>query len=90
MEQVPRNAVGATIRKLRIAQNLTQEVLAARCGVAGYEVTRGTLAKIEAQIRGVTDIELFVIGRALGVHIEDLYPPRFAARLKAGEFRGTE
>jgi transcriptional regulator with XRE-family HTH domain len=86
MEQARRNAVGATIRKLRDAQNLTQEMLAARCGVAGFEIPRGTLAKIEAQIRGASDIELFVIARVLGVKIEDLFPPRFAARLKSGEF----
>jgi DNA-binding XRE family transcriptional regulator len=75
-----------TIRKLRNAQNLTQEMVSARCGVAGYEITRGTLAKIEAQIRGASDIEVFVIARALRVSVETLFPPRFGARLKSGEF----
>ena len=86
MEQTRYNVVGATIRKLRNSQNLTQEVFSARCGVSGYEISRGTLAKIEAQIRGATDIELFVIARVLGVNIETLFPPRFAARLQGGEF----
>jgi transcriptional regulator with XRE-family HTH domain len=65
---------------------MTQEVLSARCGVAGYEISRGTLAKIEAQIRGVTDLELFVIARVLRVGIEDLFPDQLQNRLKQGEF----
>jgi hypothetical protein len=59
-------------------------MLSAKCAVAGYEVTRGTLAKIEAQIRGVADVELFVIARVLGVPMENLFPPKFASRLKSG------
>ena len=90
MEHVRHNVVGSTIRKLRNAQGLTQEVLSARCGVAGYDVPRGTLAKIEAEIRGISDIELYVVARVLGVKIEDLYPPRFSARLKSREFAKPE
>jgi len=90
MEHGPYNFVGSLIRKLRNEKNLTQEMLAARCGVAGYEISRGTLAKIEAGIRGIADIELFVIAGVLGVKIEDLFPPRFKARLKSGEFASKE
>jgi transcriptional regulator with XRE-family HTH domain len=90
MEQARYNVVGDTIRRLRNAQNLSQEKLAARCGVAGFEISRGTLAKIEAQIRGVTDIELFVLAHVLGIQMEELFPPRFRARLKRGEFARPE
>ena len=90
MEQVRHNFVGQTIRKLRDAKKLTQEMLSARCGVEGYEISRGTLAKIESEIRGVSDIEIFVIARVLGVKMEDLFPPRFAPRLKNGEFAKPE
>jgi len=82
MEQRPHNFVGATIRRLRNARNWTQDVLAARCGVAGCDITRGTLAKIEAGIRGISDVELFVIAQVLSVEIE--FPHGFAARLKRG------
>lgn len=86
MAQARKNAVGANVRKLRNAKNLTQEQFAARCAVAGYEVPRGTLAKIEAQIRGVTDMELFVIALVLRVQIGELFPPRLAQQMKRGEF----
>ncbi|MDD2708680.1 MAG: helix-turn-helix transcriptional regulator [Verrucomicrobiae bacterium] len=76
------NAVGAQIRRVRYRQNVTQEMLAARCTVAGCEISRGTLAKIEAQIRGVSDMELFVMARVLGVAVKELFPPDFARILK--------
>ena len=84
MEQRPRNYIGPKIRSLRNAKNWTQEVLVARCGVAGHDITRGTLAKIEAGIRGVSDVELFVIAKVLGVKIEELFPDSFAKLLKRG------
>ena len=90
MEQARHNIVGATIRRLRDAQKLTQETLSARCEVAGLHLPRGTLAKIEAGIRGIADIELFVIARVLGVKMEELFPARTGARLKSGEFAKRE
>lgn len=85
MEQRKRfNAVGANIRRLRYAKHLTQEILTARCNVAGCDLSRSTLAKIEAQIRGVSDIELFAVARVLGVPIEELFPEGFARKLKKG------
>ena len=90
MEQARYNFVGPTIRRLRTSQHMTQEMFAARCGVAGYEIPRGTLAKIEAQIRGVTHLELWVIARVLGVKMEDLFPTNLAKRLRSGEFSNPE
>ena len=69
-----KNLVGPQIRKLRYQRNLTQELFAARCAVRGLDLSRGTLAKIEAQVRCVTDSELLVIAKALEVEIRDLYP----------------
>lgn len=83
MEQTsPRNAVGATIRRLRNERGWTQEVLAAKCEVAGCVLSRGTLAKIEAQIRSATDIEIFAVALVLGVGIPALYPKGFAQQLR--------
>ena len=76
------NVVGPAIRRLRYTQKLTQDLLAARCGVAGCDISRGTLAKVEAQIRGVSDVELFVLASVLRVPIEDLFPRGFRQTLK--------
>lgn len=84
MEQpLPKNAVGVTIRQLRYKRGWTQEALAAKCEVAGCALSRGTLAKIEAQIRSATDVEIFAIAAALQVQIPALYPKDFARQLRA-------
>jgi len=67
------NIVGPQIRRLRNAANLTQEQFSARCGVLGWRLSRSTLAKIEAQVRCVSDAELFVLGKALRKEIDQLY-----------------
>jgi transcriptional regulator with XRE-family HTH domain len=71
-----RNIVGPQIRKVRYQQGLTQGMLAARCGVGGLDISRGTLSKIEAQLRCVTDMELLVLAGALHTGLETLFPPK--------------
>jgi transcriptional regulator with XRE-family HTH domain len=68
------NIVGAQIRKLRFQQELTQEMLTARCGALGWDISRGTLSKIEAQLRRVTDRELWFLARALRTPMLTLFP----------------
>lgn len=68
------NIVGPTIRKLRTRQELTQDMLAARCHVLGLYISRSTLAKIEMQIRCCTDQELVALAQALKVKMKDLFP----------------
>jgi hypothetical protein len=55
---------------------MTQNALAAKCGVLGRDLSRATLSKIEAQLRCVTDGELEFLARALRVEIPALYPAR--------------
>jgi transcriptional regulator with XRE-family HTH domain len=69
-----RNLVGSQIRKLRYQKGLSQENLAAKCGILGWDISRSTLAKIEAQIRCVNDEELWMLAKALKVKLEELYP----------------
>jgi len=76
----PQNIVGPQVRKLRYARSLKQEDLAARCGVLGWDLSRASLSKIEAQLRCVTDAELEILASALRVGLSDLYPPRRVAR----------
>ena len=69
----PKNIVGPQIRRLRYQLELTQDMLAAKCSVRGLEMSRATLAKIEAQLRCVIDSELLHFAEALGVTLEDLF-----------------
>ena len=55
---------------------------ARRLDMAGCAISRGTWAKIEAQIRSATDVELYAIALALKVPISTLYPKDFVHQLK--------
>lgn len=69
------NIVGPQVRKLRYQQGMTQGMFAARCSVLGWDLSRGTLSKIEAQLRCVTDGELVILAKALKVEPTALLPP---------------
>jgi len=69
-----RNVIGPQVRRIRFAQELTQDALAARLQRAGWDVSRTSLAKIEAQLRWVADCELFLLAKVLSVSIDDLFP----------------
>ena len=74
MKRPAQNVVGPQIQRLRVHAGLTQDALAAKCGVAGWDVSRGTLAKIEARVRCVNDAELFVLARVLKTEINAFFP----------------
>ena len=71
---MPTNITGRQIAKLRTEKGLSQDKLAGRCQRAGWDISRGTLAKIEAGVRCVSDAELLLLAQALGVSISDLFP----------------
>jgi transcriptional regulator with XRE-family HTH domain len=68
------NVIGPQVREIRDSQGLTQEALAARCEILKWNVSRSTLAKIESQVRRVTDEEVALLAKALKVKITRLYP----------------
>jgi len=67
------NIIGHQVRKIRESQNLTQEELAARCNLIGWNISRGTLAKIESQVRRIIDSEVALLAKALHVDINILF-----------------
>jgi transcriptional regulator with XRE-family HTH domain len=69
----PANIVGPQIRKRRSELDLTQEELATRCQLQGFDISRGTLSQIEAQIRCVADDELLAFARVLKVTTDSLF-----------------
>ncbi|MEJ6080179.1 helix-turn-helix domain-containing protein [Vibrio sp. 1-Bac 57] len=67
------NIVGENVRKIREKNSWTQTQLAAKCNLLEWNISRGTLAKIEAKVRRVTDIEVKLLAEALETNIEALF-----------------
>ncbi len=72
--KIVRNLVGPQVRRARTQLDLTQEDLAAKLQRAGWDVSRASLAKIEAQLRWVADAELYLLAEVLGMTMVDLFP----------------
>lgn len=64
--------VGLKVRAYRMERNLTQDQLAAKLQVNGYDLTRGTVAKIESGLRHIYLYELKAIKDVLHVSFDDL------------------
>ncbi len=67
------NVIGPRVRIIRESQGMTQEELATRCNLLEWNLSRSSLAKIEAQVRRVTDSEVALLAKALKVKIAELY-----------------
>lgn len=67
------NIVGKNIREIREKKGWTQEQLVAKCNLIDWKISRGTLAKIESNVRRVTDIEVNIIAQVLKVPINELF-----------------
>jgi transcriptional regulator with XRE-family HTH domain len=67
------NLIGPNIREIRKSMDLSQKELVARCNLIGWDISRGTLAKIESQTRKISDGEILYFSKALKVNIERLF-----------------
>ncbi|WP_397382458.1 helix-turn-helix transcriptional regulator [Prosthecobacter sp.] len=68
------NIIGSAVRRIRVENDLTQDAFAARCQLAGWDLSRETLSKIEASLRRVNDAEVMMLAKILGCKITDLFP----------------
>lgn len=71
-KKLPVNICGSKIRYYRNFRELSQEKLAQKCQLAGWDIERETIAKIEHKIRQVRDVELKKISEVLRVPMEKL------------------
>jgi DNA-binding XRE family transcriptional regulator len=69
----PKNVIGPVVRKIRYRSGITQAMLTSRCCRAGWDVSENTIAKIEAQIRCITDREIIFLAKALRAEVQDLF-----------------
>lgn len=65
-----KNISGNRIHQARTAKRLSQAILAARMQVNGVVIEREAISKIETGDRFVTDYELMMFARVLGVSME--------------------
>lgn len=70
---MPENIIGPQIRRLRYKEGMTQSQLAAKCGIHGLDLSRGTIAKIEASVRCVKDYEVVIFAKSLDTQIPQLF-----------------
>lgn len=65
-----KNLCGNRVKEARAQLNITQTDLAARLQVAGITMERDSVSRIEIGTRFVTDYELAVLAKILGVSME--------------------
>ena len=64
--------IGKNIRRLRESAGLTQEIMAAKLQIAGCDITRSAVAKIEVAQRHLYADELILIKNILNVTYDEL------------------
>ena len=62
-----KNLVSSRLIELRKQQNLSQRDLAHKLQLAGYDMDKNVITRIETNKRYVTDIELRALSQVLGV-----------------------
>ena len=74
---------------MRLKAGWTQNDLAVKLQVYGWDTSRESVTRLETQDRRVPDLELFVLAKIFGVPADDLFPPglRKVARKYAPYYR---
>lgn len=62
-----KNVTGDRIREARVKRRITQSDLAARVQIEGVTMERDSISRIEIGTRFVTDYEVIIFAKALGV-----------------------
>ncbi len=76
------NVIGPQVRKLRMHKGWTQNHLAVKLQLLGWDTSRESVTRLENQERRVPDAELFVIAKVLGVRTDDLFPRNLRSKIK--------
>jgi transcriptional regulator with XRE-family HTH domain len=81
------NVVGPQVRKFRNRKNWTQAILAQRLQLQGWDISLGSLGKLEAQLRRVPDCELMFLSKVLGVEVRELFPKGMPLKIVGPAFQ---
>jgi len=74
------NMVGPQVRRLRYARGWSQNVLAAKLQLLGWDIERVHVAKTESRLVHVDDYELLYFTKVFNVGLDDLFPKIDPAR----------
>lgn len=77
-----KNVCGPQIAKIRNRLGMSQPELAVKCQLAGWDVSRDIIARIEGGVRWIGDLELAALASVLEVPLEQLYPEKIQELLK--------
>ena len=67
------NLIGPNIRKYRLQRGWSQQLLSNKLELLPVYICRGSISRIEDQVRTVTDFEAAALAETLGVSIEELF-----------------
>lgn len=73
MDMKSEKQIGQNIKTLREKRGLTQEMLATKLQLAGCDITRSAIAKIEVGQRHLYPDEVVLIKQILGVSYEEIF-----------------
>lgn len=90
-----KNNIGPQVRRRRYALGWSQSTLAAKLQIAGFDISRSGVSKIEARLSYVDDKSLLYLAEVLKLPVQDLFPPRppgnriydFMEKLETTRFR---
>jgi ribosome-binding protein aMBF1 (putative translation factor) len=71
-----RNALGEQVRRARVEKGWSQSDLTRKLQLAGWDVERSVITKIELRRRCITDYELLILARTLGVNVNSFAAPK--------------
>jgi len=67
------NMVGRNVERLRKEKGIKQKDFIAKLQTLGCDINPTSYSKLEGQLRGATDREIFMIAKILGVAMEALF-----------------
>ena len=73
-----KNNIGPQVRRKRYALGWSQSTLAAKLQVAGLDISRSGVSKIEARLRYVDDKSIMFLAEVLKAPLQELFPSRAA------------
>ena len=68
-----KNIIGKNLKKVRIQKHLTQQDIAVKLQLMGFEYDRITVSRIENGMRFVPDYEVLLLCTALEIPVNELY-----------------